>query len=102
MQVVAGRGVLEAEFGGVEGQPRGAAFVLEHLAVGPLRVHLVAADRVAGFREVNADLVRAARFQPAREQRVTRQPLLDRDVRDRFLPNVGQSRAAAATDAFAF
>ena len=81
----------------MQGQPRGAALVLEHLAVRPLRVHLVAADRVAGFREVNANLVRAARFQPAREQRVTRQPLLDRDVRDRFLPNVGQSRAAAAT-----
>ena len=44
------RGVLEAEFGRVQRQPRRVALVLEHLAVRLLHVHLVAADRVAGFR----------------------------------------------------
>src|SRR5262245_55791313 len=65
VRVLAAGGVFEAEFVRVESQSRRFALVLEQLAAWLLHVHLVAADRVAGFREVNANLVRAAGFEPA-------------------------------------
>src|SRR5262249_19251554 len=66
-------------------------------------VDLVAADRVAGLGQVDADLVRPARLQPARDDRVARQPLGHVHVRDRLLAEPrGPGAAASPVAAIAY
>ena len=59
-------------------------------------VDFVAADRMAQLGKMDADLMGAARLQPAFDQRVIAQKFQGPDVRYRGLADVGQGRAAAA------
>lgn len=88
--------VGEPQLGRVQGQPGGPAAVVVGRSVRPLDVDLVAANRVPGLGQVDPNLVRPARLQPARQQCVAREPLLDRDVGDGLLAGPGQRRAPAA------
>jgi hypothetical protein len=60
----------EAELGGVQRAPRGGAAIFQRLLEQRLAVHFVAADKVAVLRQMDADLMRAARFQAAGDKRV--------------------------------
>ena len=84
--------MLEAEFGGVQHEPWGEAGVGDDFAGRQLAVDLVAANRVARFAQVDADLVRPPRFQPALQERVAGQRLDRRNVRHGPLALAGERR----------
>src|SRR5262245_61688284 len=67
--------MLKAEFGGVQCQPGGATFIGDRLTWKRSTVDLVTAQRMSGFRQVNADLVRPPGFQPAFDDGVALQSL---------------------------
>src|SRR6187431_3117799 len=89
--------MFETKLGRVQGKSRRSAPVLEHFSIGLFHIHLVAADRMPAFRQVDADLMGAAGLEPAGEDRVPRQSLGDFDVGDRLLPDLGQLGAASTT-----
>jgi hypothetical protein len=74
--------MMKSEAGGVEGLARSIACVgLWWLAL-DVRIDLLAAERVTDFGEVDADLVRSARFEAALQDRVTGQVLERTEVGD--------------------
>src|SRR5262245_15876432 len=93
----------EAKFGRMQGEARGATGVGHSLAVEGAIVDALAAHGVAQLREMDADLMRAARFQAAGKECVTGERFFDGDVRDGFFALTpgpsprgrGERRAAA-------
>lgn len=86
--------MFEAEFGGVERDARCAATVGDRFREERLVVDFFAADRMAEFGEMNADLMGTAGFESALKKRVTIEKLDWLDVSDRSLADVGQVGAA--------
>jgi hypothetical protein len=72
--------MLEPELCGVEHQPR----CVDERALVPAPVHALADDRVTRFGEMNADLMRAARFERALDERCNAERLESAHVSDRF------------------
>src|SRR5438552_3910639 len=85
----------EAKFGCVQGKARGAAFIDNRRALQWAIVDALAADGMAEFPQMDANLVRAPRLQPARDERVSGQGFLDGDVGDGFFAGVFQRRTTA-------
>lgn len=77
-----GDGVGEGELSGVEGVSRGAAGVLLRLAAEGMGINFFAAEAVAEFRKVNADLMGAAGFEAAFEDGVMGKMLEGANVGD--------------------
>jgi hypothetical protein len=77
--------MYEAELRRVQGKPWSAAVVWDHTTIGPAIVNGFTADGMPSLREMNANLVRASRFELAHEDRVTRQFLEHVDMRDGVL-----------------
>src|SRR5438093_8214535 len=86
----------EAQLCRVQGEARSTALVLTRRAAQRAIVHLLAAYGMPQLRQMNANLVRAAGLQPARQERVARQLLDDFDMRDGLLADPGERGAAAA------
>ena len=101
-QPFAGGRVIEAEQFGVQGQARGAAVIRDAAAVPANVVDRVAANRIALLGQVNANLMRPPRLQPAGDAAVLADRL-DRDqVRDgQFAVAFGGRRSTAAVAAIA-
>jgi hypothetical protein len=86
----------ETKLGGMEHHARGLRLV-DDLEVTRRRIHALAAHRMPRLRQVNPDLMRAARLQAAFDERVGIPEVLDRPhVRDRGLALFGAARAAPA------
>ena len=83
----------KAEFRCVQRQAWSAAFIGARRLLQIAMVDAFATHRMAELREMNADLMRASRFQSARDERISRQRFLDGDVRDGILADVGQRGA---------
>src|SRR5262245_21684610 len=86
--------MLEAQVGGVQGQARRPAAVRQWFAVDGSIVHALAADRRARLAKMDTDLVRAAGFEPALDQREVAQFLQDMDVRNGPLPSAALGGAS--------
>src|SRR5262245_50913867 len=85
----------ETELGGVQGQAGRAALVRLRLLAEFAVVDLLTADRMAQLAQVDANLMGAARLEPARQQRVVLQVFDGIDMRDRLLAGAAQGSAAA-------
>ena len=92
-QALARDRMLEPQLGGMEHDTRRLAIVRQRSAIQRAIVEALAAQGRAGFAQVNADLVRAARFQPALHEREVAQLLDDADVGHG--PLAGRRAAAA-------
>ena len=75
-------GMLEAELGGVQRQAGGFARVGDRCAARSSIIDLLAAYGVSRFRQMNADLVRSSRLELAKQNRMSRQPLNNVEMRN--------------------
>lgn len=85
----------EREPGGVQRKPRCAARILAARSEAIAAVYLIAADRMTRLGKMNANLVRAPRFQLALDEREIADPFENTYVRDRSLAHARLFRAAS-------
>lgn len=78
-------GMIEGQGGRVEGLSRSTACVLDRRSIGQFAIDCIAAQDVAGFGQVDTDLVGTAGFQLAFDQAVGSDFFDRSDVRDRAL-----------------
>jgi hypothetical protein len=85
----------EAQLGSVQGQAGTAADIGDRFAAERTSVHLVTAHGMAGFSQVNADLMGATGFQATGDEGVPDHLLEYRDVSDGVFAHVRERCAAA-------
>src|SRR5579863_794807 len=86
----------EADLGSMQGQPGSSAFIGDRFSGKWPAIDFIAAQRMPGFRKMNADLMRASRFQPAFDDGVALESLDWFDVSHRPFSEFRVFRAAAA------
>src|SRR4051812_12169455 len=77
-----------------EREPRGVEELSLQAEVSPDAVRRVAGDRQVDRGEVDADLMRAAGLEPDAQERMSRQELLELEMRHRRARRVGLERVA--------
>ena len=89
------QGMHEAKLGRVQCQARSTADIVDGRGGEGLSVLHVAANQMALFREMDANLIGPARFEPAFDEAVVAELLHPAEVRDGALADLGVARTAA-------
>jgi len=95
LKELAGLWVNKSQLSGMQGESRTATGIVQAGSTEGTSILDVAADGMSEFREMDADLVRAARFQPTFQFAAVANPPQELDMCDRLLANVLVRRAAS-------
>jgi hypothetical protein len=87
--------MVKTELGGMERQSREPTSIGDLRAVGSEAIYGIAANGMTQIGQMNANLVRTSRFEPARDQRILAEWFDALQVSDREFPAIG-NRAATA------
>jgi hypothetical protein len=89
--------VKETQLGGVQGQSRGTARIVQNLAIESVDVNLLPANGMSGFCKMNPNLMGTSRLQSARYDGITGQVFDDVHVSDGLFPSMGVASATPAS-----